>query len=130
MGMEISEEEYESLKADKKRLDFLEDCHTRLNDLYKTDYGWEVIINHNVVRLMKEKDINGIDLNDAKGGNDKIKTCRLALDKKMEEIEFQRKALNKKLEEDEKRKEFLDKMSNILKKTGNTDMLGDLEKYK
>lgn len=128
--MEISEEEYESLKADKKRLDFLEECHTRLNDLYKTDYGWEVIINHNVVRLMKEKDINGIDLNDTKGGNDKIKTCRLALDKKMEEVERQRKEYNRKREEDEKRKQFVDKMENILKESGNNDMVGDLRKYK
>ena len=128
--MEITEEEYESLKADKKRLDFLEECHTGLNDLFKTDYGWEVIINHNVIRLMKERDIRGIDLNDAKGGNDKIKTCRLALDKKMEEIEFQRKALNKKLEENENRKRVMGGMEKILKDLGETDMLADLRKYK
>jgi hypothetical protein len=71
-------------------LDFLEKCHTLLNESYQTDYGWEIIINHNVVRMMMDKrgGIWDLDLNDACGGNAKIKTCRLAIDKKIEEFKF------------------------------------------
>lgn len=85
----VSKEEWESLKKDKKRLDFLEECHTKLNEQYGTDYGWEIIINHNVVRMMMDcrGGIYQIDLNDAAGGNAKIQTCRRAIDKKMEEFE-------------------------------------------
>lgn len=83
----VSKEEWESLKKDKERLDFLEECHTKLNEQSGTDYGWEIIINHNVVRMMMEKNLHKFDLNDAAGGNAKIKTCRLAIDKKMEEFE-------------------------------------------
>lgn len=88
MSITISQEEYESLKKDQERLNFLERCHDLLNEKYKTDYGWEVIINHNVVRMMMEKNINWMDMNDAAGGNAKIKTCRKAIDKKMEEFKF------------------------------------------
>ena len=89
----ISRKEWEALKKDKERLDFLEDCHTKLNQKYGTDYGWEVIINHNVVRMMMncQGGLKEIDLNDARGGNDKIQTCRRAIDKKIEEFEFLRK---------------------------------------
>lgn len=84
----IKKEEYESLKKDKERLDFLERCHDLLNEKYKTDWGWEVIINHNVVRLMSEKNIHWVDTNDTAGGHVRIKTCRLAIDKKIDEFRF------------------------------------------
>ena len=126
----VSKEEWESLKKDKERLDFLEECHTKLNERYGTDYGWEIIINHNVVRMMMENKLRDFDLNDAAGGNAKIKTCRLAIDKKMDEIMRQRETYQRQLLEEQKREEYLKKMSNILIETDNTDMLDGLMKYK
>ena len=126
----VSKEEWESLKKDKERLDFLEECHTKLNEKCGTDYGWEIIINHNVVRMMMERNLREFDLNDAAGGNAKIKTCRLAIDKKMEEFARQREAYQRQLLEKQKREEYLKKLSNILIETNNTDMLNDLVKYK
>jgi hypothetical protein len=84
----ISKEEYDSLKKDKERLDFLERCHTKLNEQYQTDYGWKIIINHNIVRMMMDSldGLRQIDLNDAEGGYAKSKTCRLAIDQKIAEF--------------------------------------------
>jgi hypothetical protein len=92
--MIVSKEEWESLKKDKERLDFLEECHTKLNEKYGTDYEWEVIINHNVMRMMMKcrGGLREIDLNDACGGNNKIQNCRRAIDKKIEEFEFIKKS--------------------------------------
>jgi hypothetical protein len=85
LAVSIPANEYEDLKRDKSRLDFLESAHETLNSLYSTNYGWELIINHNVVRAMvgncRPQDVRpGIDLNDAKGGSKKLKTCRQAID--------------------------------------------------
>jgi hypothetical protein len=75
------EKKVEELKKDKERLDFLDRCNLALNDHYKTNYGWKLILNHNVTRLMSEGSLKWVDLNDAEGGNDKHKSCRDAIDK-------------------------------------------------
>lgn len=82
----ISLEEYNDLLKDRNRLDFLEAAHTALNARYGTDYGWNLIINDQVVRFMAghshPRDHKpGIDLHDSQGGNAKVGTCREAIDK-------------------------------------------------
>lgn len=80
-------EEYEALKKDKARLDFLEAAHAALNACYGTTYGWEMIINQNVVRYMaghcypRDDAYPGIDLHDSKAGHAKVATCREAIDR-------------------------------------------------
>jgi len=86
----IPEQEYRALLEDKANLDFLEEAHQALNDMYGTDYGWELIINHNVVRAMVKnchprEGRDGIDLNDAAGGHAKISTCRETISRKRKE---------------------------------------------
>lgn len=70
----------EELKKDKERLDFLDRCNLALNDHYGTNYGWKLILNHNVTRLMSEGGLNMIDLHDSEGSNKKLKSCRDAID--------------------------------------------------
>jgi len=83
----VPREEYDALLRDKARLDYLEAAHAALNERYGTNYGWELIINHNVVRFMagnsypRDNAFPGIDLHDSKGGNAKLPTCRDAIDK-------------------------------------------------
>ena len=81
----ITREEYEELLRDKSRLDYLETAHDALNKRYGTEYGWQLIINQNVVRFMARNchprdEYPGIDLYDAKAGNSKLPTCRDAID--------------------------------------------------
>jgi hypothetical protein len=80
------------LKKDKKRLDYLEKAHIALNKRYGTNYGWELIINHNVIRCIAghshpDDGLPGVDLNDAKGGYAKLSTCREAIDKVMKDAQ-------------------------------------------
>lgn len=83
----VPRDQYDALLRDKARLDFLEAAHAAVNKRYGTNYGWELIINHNVVRFMagnsypRDDAFPGIDLHDSKGGNDKLPTCRAAIDK-------------------------------------------------
>lgn len=82
----ISLAEYNELLKDRNRLNFLEAAHTALNARYGTNYGWNLIINDNVVRFMAGHSdpgnrYPGIDLQDAQGGNAKLGTCREAIDK-------------------------------------------------
>lgn len=70
-------------REDKERLDFLDRCNLALNKKYGTNYGWKLIINHNITRLMSERGTDDIDLNDANGGNDKLKSCRDAIDQQI-----------------------------------------------
>ena len=74
------EEVVEELRRDKERLDFLDSCNLTLNDHYQTNYGWKLILNHNVTRLMSERGLDFIDLHDSEGGNEKFKSCRDAID--------------------------------------------------
>lgn len=75
----------EEKDKDKQRLDFLDKCNQALNKKYGTNYGWELIINQNITRSMV-KSIADIDLNDARGGNGKLKSCRDAIDKVINSI--------------------------------------------
>jgi hypothetical protein len=81
-----AQKSHRELQEDKARLDFLESAHIALNNLYNTNYGWELIINHNIVRFMAghsypRDSYPGIDLHDSKGGCAKLQTCREAIDK-------------------------------------------------
>lgn len=85
-ALSVPREEYEALLKDKARLDYLEQAHVALNARYETEYGWKLIINHNVVRFMagncypRDDGYPGIDLHDSEGGNAKLQTCREAID--------------------------------------------------
>ena len=80
------QEAVEENKADTERLNFLDKCNRGLNERYGTNYGWELILNHNVTRLMIEGHISWVDLHDSKAGSEKLKSCRDAIDKKMEAL--------------------------------------------
>lgn len=60
----ISRKEYEALKADKQRLDYLDECNRRLNAKSGTLYGWKLAQSPNVTRLMLDFP-NGVDLHDS-----------------------------------------------------------------
>ncbi|MEO1361120.1 MAG: hypothetical protein AAFU81_12330, partial [Pseudomonadota bacterium] len=87
--------ELEELRADKARLDFLDEANHRLNEQAGSKYGWEIIFNHNVNRLMIANSRLAVDLNDARAYG--YKSCRDAIDVKMKDIEV-RRARDAKLE--------------------------------
>lgn len=68
-------------RKDTDRLDFLDRCSQVLNEAYGTTYGWNLILNHNINRLML--DDRSVDLNDSNGGKGKLKSCRDAIDAQM-----------------------------------------------
>jgi hypothetical protein len=69
-------------EQDTARLDFLDECNTRLNAKYGTEYGWRLILNHNVNRLMLGPRMD-VDLHDSEGGNKKLRSCRAAIDERL-----------------------------------------------
>jgi hypothetical protein len=71
-----------TVEPDKARLDFLDECNTRLNAKYGTEYGWRLILNHNVNRLMLGPRMD-VDLHDSEGGNKKLRSCRAAIDERL-----------------------------------------------
>jgi hypothetical protein len=81
---EKAEAELAAAKRDKERLDFLDRCNAALNERYGTNYGWELILNHNVTRLMLGRLV--VDLNDAAGGNAKLPSCRAAIDARIKSL--------------------------------------------
>jgi hypothetical protein len=78
----------ERLEADKARLDFLDEANRRLNAVFGTTYKWELIMNHNVNRLMIGQ--LDVDLNDAAPNG--LKSCREAIDQRMRAVEVARRA--------------------------------------
>jgi len=73
--------EIEALRGDKARLDYLDECNRRLNTKYGTSYGWKLIINHNVNRLMLDSPSGmQVNLHDSEAGNTKLPSCRKAID--------------------------------------------------
>lgn len=82
-------EENERLREDKARLDFLDACNQRLNSTYGTSYGWKMVMNHNVNRLMTGHHLD-VDLNDFEGFG--AKSCRQAIDAEMRRVEAARRA--------------------------------------
>ncbi|MCK0531491.1 hypothetical protein [Sphingobium agri] len=79
--LESAEDETARLRMDRDRLDFLDRCNQRLNATYGTNYGWQLILNHNVNRLMLEH--MSVDLHDSHGGKGKLPSCRAAIDAEM-----------------------------------------------
>lgn len=77
------------LEADTSRLDFLDDLNAQLNAASGTVYRWEMVINHNVNRLMMNFP-RGVDLNDAKAHG--FPSCREAIDREMCRIIASRRA--------------------------------------
>ena len=78
------------LEADKTRLDFLDECNAALNARSGTVYGWAMVMNHNVNRLMTERHHLAIDLHDSKAHG--APSCRGAIDAEMRRIEIARLA--------------------------------------
>ena len=78
------------LEADKTRLDFLDECNAALNARSGTVYGWAMVMNHNVNRLMTERHHLAIDLHDSKAHG--APSCRWAIDAEMRRIEIARLA--------------------------------------
>lgn len=76
--------EREKANDDSKRLDYLDECNRRLNAYHGTTYGWELILNHNVTRLMSGH--LAIDLHDSKAGTGMQKSCRDAIDERMKTL--------------------------------------------
>ena len=79
------------LEADKARLDFLDECNSALNARSGTVYGWAMVMNHNVNRLMTERHHLAVDLHDSKAHG--AKSCRIAIDNEMRRIAAARAAL-------------------------------------
>jgi|HubBroStandDraft_1064217.scaffolds.fasta_scaffold27520_7 hypothetical protein len=77
-------ERVRELEADKARLDFLDECNRRLNSQSGSKYGWRLILNHNVNRLMSGH--LSIDLHDSEGGSHKLSSCRAAIDERMSDL--------------------------------------------
>ncbi|MBA1156889.1 hypothetical protein [Microvirga mediterraneensis] len=71
--------EIERLRKDAARLDFLDGLNARLNTAWGTTYKWELVINHNVNRLLLS-DMK-VDLNDMAANG--LKSCRDAIDAAM-----------------------------------------------
>ncbi|MFU3016091.1 hypothetical protein ACM7NY_02150 [Pseudomonas aeruginosa] len=69
-------EEVAKLRKDKARLDRLDQLNVALNAKYGTTYQWQVIVNHNINRLMLGH--LQIDLNDSAAFG--LPSCRDALD--------------------------------------------------
>lgn len=65
---------------DTARLDFLDQLNANLNARCGTNYRWEMVINHNVNRLMTGRHLD-VDLNDARAHG--FNSCRDAIDREM-----------------------------------------------
>lgn len=66
---------------DTARLDFLDQLNASLNAHHGTGYRWEMVINHNVNRLMTTRRGLPVDLNDARAHG--FNSCRDAIDREM-----------------------------------------------
>ena len=84
-------ERYRVLEEDKARLDFLDECNSALNARSGTVYGWALVMNHNVNRLMTERHHLAVDLHDSKAHG--APSCRIAIDAEMRRIAAARAAL-------------------------------------
>lgn len=81
---EMGDEWIRALEADKARLDFLDECNAALNARSGTAYGWAMVMNHNVNRLMTERHHLAVDLHDSKAHG--APSCRDAIDAEMRRI--------------------------------------------
>jgi len=72
----------EEAQADAARLDWLDSANVRLNAKYGTRYKWQVILNHNVARLMlgdMQVDLHDTDPNGLPSCRDAIDAARKPL---------------------------------------------------
>lgn len=80
-----SASQHDAWRADAERLDYLDRLNAGLNRHYGTDYGWQLILSPNIVRLMSGPGGRGhcaaIDLNDSKARG--VKSCRAVIDDAM-----------------------------------------------
>jgi hypothetical protein len=83
--------EKERLRADKARLDFLDECNAALNGRYGTSYGWTLVLSHNVTRLMLGRWME-VDLHDSEGSNARLPSCRDAIDRESNRLGIARRA--------------------------------------
>ena len=74
--------ELEIAKKDGERLDYLDSLNDKLNQNYKTNYGFKLHCSCNVIRIYSQS-VNHIDLNDANSGMDKYTKVREAIDNVM-----------------------------------------------
>lgn len=81
---DAAEAELAAMRRDRERLDFLDHCNAMLNETSGTRYGWELILNHNVTRLMSGR--LAIDLNDSAAGASALQSCRDAIDARMKSL--------------------------------------------
>ena len=77
-------EQLEIAKKDGERLDYLDSLNDKLNQHYKTNYGFKLHCSHNVIRIFSQS-VNHIDLNDANSGIDKYTKVREAIDNVMKD---------------------------------------------
>ena len=70
---------------DTYRLNFLDYLNTNLNNKSGSEYGWEMVVNHNVNRIYA-KSTDSIDLRDSCAHG--TKSCRDAIDKHIEKSRF------------------------------------------
>ena len=75
-------EQLEKAKKDGERLDYLDSLNDKLNQNYKTNYGFKLHCSCNVIRIYSQS-VNHIDLNDANSGIDKYTKVREAIDNVM-----------------------------------------------
>ena len=75
-------EQLEIAKKDGERLDYLDSLNDKLNQHYKTNYGFKLHCSCNVIRIYSQS-VNHIDLNDANSGIDKYTKVREAIDNVM-----------------------------------------------
>lgn len=81
---EAAEAECARMREDAERLDFLDRMNASLNAHYGTNYGWRLVLSHQITRLMSGEHRGGfvgdIDLNDQDGSQDGASSCRDAID--------------------------------------------------
>lgn len=81
---EAAEAECSRLREDAERLNFLDQMNASLNAHYGTNYGWRLVLSHQITRLMSGEHRGGfvgdIDLNDQDGTRDRAASCRDAID--------------------------------------------------
>lgn len=71
-------------RTDGERLDFLDECNARLNEHSGTTYGWKMVMNHNVNRLMIEGRHLAVNLHDSEAFG--APSCREAIDAEIERV--------------------------------------------
>lgn len=81
----------EQAKDDTARLDYLDSLNASLNARHGTKYGWAMVVNQNVNRVMFNFP-RGADLSDYNPHG--FRSCRTAIDQRMAETAAYRRALS------------------------------------